>query len=456
MKTRILAGLATCLALSPLSPQAASVGIEQLFTAGIVRPSEQAISRVETYQQPLASIALDSQKAWDRALLDGNDEAVDEEFYRLISIQGMDSSAKQLLSWGVTRHLAGYVGASERYGRDLNLIGALTKQPDIEEASIGVWFYLYAVTLADSHKCVDPSAARQFMVEVIEAHKSVHFDAAESKPADLARMANEAAALEALTAPDRVSDPIICLNGTSSTAMKPSADWLTKAEQTRLLLPDTLSSLAVRFHSHHPMRVQEWFDKDLAASRIDLHAELEKINGASPRLDAATLFNGATMALQLRDIEEAAFFFYAGQIRQRVDETIFPPRGGDAPQAIIALNQLIGQAINPAVFREPDSIERVYERLVDWKLVVESGYEPPWPTKRVLPADEINNVIKQQKQGFLKILSETVTLLQIPEYAEAVRHVQDYNLGSNAYREAPGAKEKFEAAEATIKRIKND
>lgn len=112
--------------------------------------------------------------------------------------------------------------------------------------------------------------------------------------------------------------------------------------------------------------------------------------------------------------------------------------------------------INPTIFREPDGFKRVYERLIAWQPVFGAGYSPPWSAKQILRGDEINNAIKQRKEAYLEAMSEMVTLLQIPEYAEAVKHVQDYNLGGKAFREALGAKEKYEAAEATIEFIEND
>lgn len=299
MRMRIITSLAICAALTPSSPKASSVDIKGLFAAGIIKPSEQAVNRIETYQLPLVPLAVGSQKALDRALLDSNDEALDEEFSQLVAAQGIDRGAEQILSWGVTRHLAGYLGASERFGRDLDFIGVLTKRPEYVKASVGVWFYLYAVALVDGHKCTDPSAPRQFMVKTNEAY---HLGATKLEHASLVRLASDAASLEALTAPDRVSDPTVCLAGTAGADMKPSADWQAKAGQTRLALPATLRALANWLHSHRPRQVQKWFDEDLVASRIDLHAELEKINVDATRLDTAALFNGASMALRLRKV----------------------------------------------------------------------------------------------------------------------------------------------------------
>ena len=118
-----------------------------------------------------------------------------------------------VLDWSATRHLAGYLGASSRYGLDLYSIGKAANRPDLMEASVGVFLYLYGVTLVDGSKCVDPSSPEVFMNKTMDAYAPVRAFAATLSQEKMDQAIEYATAFEKLIAPDRASDPMVCVHG---------------------------------------------------------------------------------------------------------------------------------------------------------------------------------------------------------------------------------------------------
>lgn len=76
------------------------------------------------------------------------------------------------------------------------------------------------------------------------------------------------------------------------------------------------------------------------------------------------------------DIGEAAFWFYAAQLRARGDANLVtdPTAAG----AVDQLNQRFGPAINQAMFADLDALESVVTRVAEWDAETPRDYDPRW------------------------------------------------------------------------------
>ncbi len=156
--------------------------------------------------------------------------------------------------------------------------------------------------------------------------------------------------------------------------------------------------------------------------------QIDKIIDASENLPAAALFTAAAGAMQEKRIEDGGFLFYAGQIRRRTDQIYFPAegKGGNSPQVLFgALNQVIGQAINPQVMENPAVFERIYGRLKDWRPNVGEDYKPEYSFAERKTEDEAARAaVEKGRAEFLEIMRGNVLLLKDPEYFAAFQVVR--------------------------------
>ena len=183
---------------------------------------------------------------------------------------------------------------------------------------------------------------------------------------------------------------------------------------------------------------------------------IEFILTNSQRAPALALFMAAAGAQGSQRVEDAAFLFYAGQLRARLDLARFPPKGagGDSPAvAIGALSSQIGQAINPAIMREPKSFKNVVEKVAAWMPTTPADYDPGWEftskTSEATAMEEFN----ARREDLVSHFRGLSTLLNDPEYFTAFKTLQDYNLGSLADMQNPTKIKAKEAAEKKLRSI---
>ena len=74
--------------------------------------------------------------------------------------------------------------------------------------------------------------------------------------------------------------------------------------------------------------------------------------------------------------DDAAFWFYAGQLRARFDAN----RCTDptAAAAVSALNEQFGTPINQYMFQDPDRLAALVEKVVDWDRATPHDYDQRW------------------------------------------------------------------------------
>ena len=89
------------------------------------------------------------------------------------------------------------------------------------------------------------------------------------------------------------------------------------------------------------------------------------------------MYHHAGRLLEAGDMNEAAFWFYAGQLRYRVHLMARPDLPPDRDPALFAsLNSVLGQEINEYLGARPDEWERVIERVLNWDANTPNHFTP--------------------------------------------------------------------------------
>jgi TonB family protein len=174
---------------------------------------------------------------------------------------------------------------------------------------------------------------------------------------------------------------------------------------------------------------------------------------AVPSVD---LFQASVAAFQQKRIEDAGFLLYAAQLRARVDLDRFPPteKGGDGPEVLIGtLSMQIGQAVNPALMRDPRAFAGAIARVRAWDAVGPSGYDPGWNHGPAKPAAEARAGADTLKHEMLQPAENMARLLATPEYFAAFKTLQDFNLDTTGESKKPERIAAAKAAEAKMAEI---
>ena len=178
------------------------------------------------------------------------------------------------------------------------------------------------------------------------------------------------------------------------------------------------------------------------------------------RMNTYELMTAAAAAQTAGRIEDAGFFFLAGQARYQIDKQVFPPvaKGADDPGVLkAAMSATIGQAIQPALANDPVAFANAVSRVAKWSPEFGDGYHPGWKYQNRLKDKKAAAVVTtvmtpaltaaQAKAAFLED-DEYVALAQIVKDANAVahRHADAVQRGGaspeedKAYREAMARK----------------
>lgn len=81
--------------------------------------------------------------------------------------------------------------------------------------------------------------------------------------------------------------------------------------------------------------------------------------------------------LEAGEMNEAAFWFYAGQLRYRVHLIARPNLPSDEDPAVFAsLNSVLGQEVNQYIGGDPAEWERVIERVLNWDAQTPNEFTP--------------------------------------------------------------------------------
>jgi hypothetical protein len=195
----------------------------------------------------------------------------------------------------------------------------------------------------------------------------------------------------------------------------------------------------------------------------ELRALVDALVADTSLVSPMLLFMASNTAMRLGRIEQAGFLFYAAQIRAAFDfdryEISARPDGNNAATYLAFLKETTGMTVNPALMREPAQFAAVIARLETWEVVPAAGaHYPEFEEAKgfKLPRERWAARGREIREDFLaKFGRRMAKLLADPDYAAAVRFVQDVNAGrieenDSSRRQMQANREKMAAAEARM------
>ena len=123
-------------------------------------------------------------------------------------------------------------------------------------------------------------------------------------------------------------------------------------------------------------QTQEMLQTLTQGSAEQQQAALERVRAAPERFQPPVLYAMSQVLFKAKLYHEAAFWFYAGQLRARFDVN----RSTDPTtrQAVDALNQTYGAPINRYLFQDLDRALDLIANVVAWDRKTPYDYDPHW------------------------------------------------------------------------------
>lgn len=193
-------------------------------------------------------------------------------------------------------------------------------------------------------------------------------------------------------------------------------------------------------------------------SREALTQVVDAIASDSSLVSPMYLFFASKTAFNLNRVADAAFLFYAAQLRtafdfERLSAADPRPDGKNAATYLGFLRQTIGASVNPAIMREPKQFAAVMDRLDAWPLVpAREAYYPEFDTAKgfKVPPERWAETAATIKNGFMTQFGRRqARRLNDPEYFEAFRFVQAMNFGEQPA--TPENRDRLQKSMATMK-----
>ena len=223
--------------------------------------------------------------------------------------------------------------------------------------------------------------------------------------------------------------------------------------RTAVLLCAILVSLPLAADDMSEALDQMQKSKEEAAKAADF------ILANADRAPAANLFIASAVMLGRERTEDAAFLYYAAQMRRRLDVVRFPPTGsgGDSPDVLLgALSQQIGAAVNPAILRQPKQLSAALDRIAAWAPATPKSYEPGWKYSKRTADAAAQSAFEENRKDFLDHFRPIAMLLNRPDYFAAFKTLQDYNFSSFEEMRKPARIKEKEAAEKKMTAIEKE
>lgn len=123
-------------------------------------------------------------------------------------------------------------------------------------------------------------------------------------------------------------------------------------------------------------QTQEMLQTLTQGSAEQQQAALERVRAAPERFQPPVLYAMSQVLFKAKLYHEAAFWFYAGQLRARFDVN----RSTDPTtrQAVDALNQTYGAPVNRYLFQDLDRALDLIANVVAWDRKTPYDYDPHW------------------------------------------------------------------------------
>ncbi len=164
------------------------------------------------------------------------------------------------------------------------------------------------------------------------------------------------------------------------------------------------------------------------------------------------LFFASQTAFSLNRLEDAAFLFYAAQLRASFDFSRYyipgTPETGDTARYLSFLRKTIGHNVNSAIMVQPKQFATVMDRLERWTVVPSpQAFYPEFANAKGFktPAAKWPSMAATIKGRFmLEFGRKQARLLQDAQYFEAFKIVQGMNLGR--IPDTPADRDRFQKA----------
>jgi len=198
-------------------------------------------------------------------------------------------------------------------------------------------------------------------------------------------------------------------------------------------------------------------------SGVELTRTVDAIVADPSMVSPMFLFFASKTAFNLNRIEDAAFLFYAAQLRAAFDFSRFQvngtPDGDNAATYLGFLRRAIGNSVSPAIMLKPAGFTNVVDRLERWTLIPSAqAYYPEFVDAKGFktPAEKWPGMAATLKGRFMvEFGRRQARLLKDGQYFEAFQFVQAMNQG--LISDTPANRERFqkenERMEAAEKRL---
>ena len=152
------------------------------------------------------------------------------------------------------------------------------------------------------------------------------------------------------------------------------------------------------------------------------------------------LLMASANAAKAGQAEDAIFYFYAGQLRRRLEMGMFPPdNDGEQSEGVYALQYELGSPINIAAADDPAAQGRALARYDAWKPVLSSGFKPLWGSSHPASPAAVQSQIAATKKDFSFHMHQINTLMRDPEYYRLFHVSRDCNMLPKEKAPAPTA-----------------
>ena len=190
------------------------------------------------------------------------------------------------------------------------------------------------------------------------------------------------------------------------------------------------------------------------ASREDQKNIVSAFVEDNSKSDPTGLYLAANTAYRIGEIKEAAFLFYAAQIRKHFDYKRYGlgKANGDNIQTYWGfLNQTLVESVPSAITRKPQEFSEVIDMLDKWQVVPadDALYAKTMYGAYVLPKNQWQAAGDSIKKDFMDNYGyKHKRFLSNPENAEALAFVHDYNF--NQIPHTPENALKFQKCRDTV------
>lgn len=152
--------------------------------------------------------------------------------------------------------------------------------------------------------------------------------------------------------------------------------------------------------------------------------------------DSAYLYIAANTAFKIGDLKDAAFLFYAAQLRKHFDYRRFNlgvANGNNIQTYLGFLNETTGASINPAIMRSPTDFSGAIDMIEKWQVIPSDTALYPkeeYYTANPVSKDQYQIIADETKKDFMEGFGNKYkNILNDPKKFEAIIFMQDYNFG---------------------------